>query len=462
MSRLLEGLHAQSGLAGPLSMADWPALLDMWLYRQPVRTQTPVDPRLMILGPLEARLMQADVMILGGLNEGSWPPLPETGPWLSRPMRADMGMSQPERQIGQAAHDFVQSAAAGEVYVTRSQKLDGSPAVAARWLRRLETICGALPRQKGQHYLSWWQQLDGGGVGPERAGKPARPPAPTPPVAARPDQLSVTQIETLLHNPYEIYAKKILNLREWEPVDAPPSAADRGSLLHRLFERFIAEKGHLKADAAQAFMQLAAEIERDMPGGEALLVFWRARLEAIAAWLAAHEKARAAKVTQSHVEISGALQLDLPGGAFTVTAKADRIDALADGRFDIIDYKTGAPPGKRRVESHESPQLTLEAAILEAGGFSDKGKALKGTAAHLSYWQINGRTPPAKLTDMAVDAALVGGAVDMVAKLITAYRDAARPYYAHIRPGRDARAYDHLARRAEWQRAAEEGDGGAV
>ncbi len=458
LARLLEGLHAQSALAGPLSMADWPALLDMWLYRQPVRMQTPVDPRLMILGPLEARLMQADVMILGGLNEGSWPPLPETGPWLSRPMRADMGMSQPERQIGQAAHDFVQSAAAGEVYLTRSQKLDGSPAVAARWLRRLETVCGALPRRQGQQYLDWWQQLDAGSADDK---KPARPPAPTPPVAARPNQLSVTQIETLLHNPYEIYAKKILNLREWEPVDAPPSAADRGSLLHKLFERFIDDKGHLKADAARAFMQLAEEIERDMPGGEALLVFWRARLEAIAYWLAAHEKARAATVTQSHVETSGALQLDLPGGAFTVTAKADRIDALADGRFEIIDYKTGAPPSKRRVENHESPQLTLEAAILEAGGFGDKGKTVKGIAGRLSYWQINGRTPPAKLTDIPVDADLVGGAVDMVTKLITAYRDAARPYYAHIRPGRDARAYDHLARRAEWQRAAEDGDGGS-
>ena len=465
LAQVLQSLRDQSALAGPLALDDWPPLFDMWLYRQPVRAQTPVNPRLMILGPLEARLMQADVMILGGLNEGSWPPLPETGPWLSRPMRAALGMSQPERQIGQAAHDFVQAAAAGEVYVTRSQKLDGTPAVAARWLRRLETVCGKLPRQKGDMYLAWWQKLD-----EKPATAAAHSPAPCPPVAARPNRLSVTQIETLLHNPYEIYAKKILNLREWEAVDAPPSAADRGSLLHDLFERFIAEKGHLKADAAARFMAMAADMQKTRPGGDALLVFWRARLEAIAAWLARHEAARSTQVTDSHVEISGDMQIDLPDGPFHITAKADRIDVLADGRFEIIDYKTGQAPSMSKVKNHERPQLTLEAAILARGGFAKGDIVLHGAAAQASYWQMSGRMPPAKLTHIAIDAVLRDGVVDMVSRLITAYRDAKRPYYAHIRTGRDGGAYDHLARRAEWQKnvdggssdGSSDGSGGAA
>ena len=452
---VLENLRGQSALAGAVPKADWPALFDMWLYRQPVRPQTPVTPRLMILGPLEARLMQADVMILGGLNEGSWPPLPETGPWLSRPMRAALGMSQPERQIGQAAHDFVQSAAAQEVYVTRAQKVDGTPAVAARWLRRLETLCGGLDKTKGADYLAWWRALDAEAEPPR---PPAAPPQPTPPLAARPDSLSVTQIETLLHNPYEIYAKKILRLREWNGVDAPVSPADRGSLLHGLFERFIAAKAHQKPDAARRFMALADEMKKARPGGEALLTFWRARLEAIADWLATHEAARGAEVTDSHVEVTGSLRLDLESGPFTVTAKADRIDAMADGSFQIIDYKTGQAPSGKKVKNHESPQLTLEAAILRGGGFATPKGMLKGTGSVLSYWQISGGMPAAKLSPpLIADAELMDGAVTMVSHLIEAYRDEARPYAAHIRPGRDGGAYDHLARRAEWQRVADEG-----
>jgi ATP-dependent helicase/nuclease subunit B len=458
LAHLLDELRTQADLAGPIEAADWPALFDMWLYRQPVRQQGSVSPRLMILGPLEARLMQADVMILGGLNEGSWPPLPETGPWLSRPMRAALGMSQPERQIGQAAHDFVQSASADEVYMSRAQKVDGTPAVAARWLRRLETLCGGLDKTKGDFYLACWQALDAEAEAPR---PPAAPPMPCPPLAARPDRLSVTQIETLLRNPYEIYAKKILDLREWDAVDAPVSPAARGSLVHELFERFIATGAHQKPDAAARFMALVAQLKKTRPGVEALLTFWQARLEAIGDWLAAHEQARAAFVRASHVELSGSLRLDLPDGPFTVTAKADRIDQLADGGFEIIDYKTGAPPSAKKVMAHENPQLTLEAAILAKGGFATPQGALRRTTSPLSctlsYWQISGAMPPAKIAaPITPDAELIDGAVAMVSQLINAYRDATRPYPAHIRPGRDAGAYDHLARRAEWRRIAEE------
>ena len=64
------------------------------------------------MGLLEARLVDADLMVLGGLNEGVWPHLPDTGPWVSRPMRAQLGMTSPERRIGLMAHDFVQAACA--------------------------------------------------------------------------------------------------------------------------------------------------------------------------------------------------------------------------------------------------------------------------------------------------------------------------------------------------------------
>ena len=453
LAGLLDLLGAHSAAAPPISASDFPALMDMWLARQSVRRQLNRAPRLAILGPLEARLMQADVMILGGLNETVWPPMPETGPWLSRPMRAALGMSQPERQIGQAAHDFVQAAAAPELYVTRALKIDGAPSMAARWLRRLETLSGGLPRDRGRALIHYWQGLDA----VERP-EPAAKPKPIPPLSARPSALSVTQIETLLHNPYEIYARKILNLRPLQPVAMPAHAGHRGTFLHGLLESHIASGAHLRADAAARFLQTAENMQKTSPGGAAMLRFWHARLEALAAWLAEHEAARAAHVSASHVELRGAMQIDVAGEPFTVTAKADRIDRLADNTFSIIDYKTGALPSQKAVKNHLAPQLTLEAAILRDGHFSDGDERLSGAVTDLSYWHLTGRDPAANLRDVPVTDELVSGAVDMVARLIAAYREQNQPYPVHIRPRQSGetppltdRPFDHLARLPEWQ-----------
>jgi ATP-dependent helicase/nuclease subunit B len=458
LADLVDKLYQHADAAGPIARQDWPAILDMWMMRQTLRRQMPTHARLFIWGPLEARLMQADVMILGGLNETSWPPMPETGPWLSRPMRSALGMSQPERQIGLAAHDFVQGAAASVTYLTRAEKTDGAPSEAARWLRRLETLSGKLPRQEQYRLLDWWTRFD-------RADQvqSAPSPRPKPPLDARPEQLSVTQIETLLHNPYEIYAKKILKLREWEPVDAPASAAHRGTLLHGLMEDLVRTQGHKSEDIAGALMELARDAQKNRPGGAAVLQYWQARLVGLSQWVGDYETQRQGEVETSYTEVQGELTLDVLGAPFRVTAKADRIDKRHDGRFDIIDYKTGQPPSKSSVQKHLSPQLTLEAAILEAGGFGVTEAGSPGLTYQLSYLHLTGREPAGEATHINSQATLVDGVRAMVEKLIAGYRDERRPYLVHIRPRNTTfgGAYDHLARRKEWQADGEDGEDGA-
>src|SRR3546814_2943952 len=97
-------------------------------------------PRLHIWGPLEARLQHADIVILGGLNEGTWPREARPDPWLSRPMRERFGLPLPERRIGLSAHDFAQAFCAPRVMLTRAEKVDGAPTVPSRFLARLETV----------------------------------------------------------------------------------------------------------------------------------------------------------------------------------------------------------------------------------------------------------------------------------------------------------------------------------
>jgi len=448
----MEGALAAAG-SFDMALADWPDILDLWLSRQSLRLQRKTTPRLSIWGPLEARLMHADLVIVGGLNEGSWPPLPETGPWLSRPMRQALGLSLPERQIGQAAHDFVQAASAPEVLLTRAVKVDGAPGVAARWLRRLETLYGPLPR--ADYLLHWWHRLDRPTLTPQ----PVGPPAPCPPLAARPTQLSVTQIETLLYDPYAIYARKVLNLPEWEAVDAAVSAAHRGSFLHGLFERLIKEGKHLDDDIAGHLLAFARDAEADSAGGEAILQFWQARLEATALWFADYEEGRRNEIAASHAEITGRWSLDIGDDSFTLTAKADRIDRLTSGAYAIIDYKTGQPPRKSVIARHLAVQMTLEAAMLENGAFAESGLP-PGPVAQLDYIKLSGRMPPGEIVPVEPDPELIDGAVDMLRKLLAHYQDPHHPYLSHIRkrPQPFAGAYDHLARLAEWRSDDGEGD----
>ncbi|HUN50318.1 MAG TPA: double-strand break repair protein AddB, partial [Candidatus Sulfotelmatobacter sp.] len=222
----------------PMPGAAWPGLLDVLLAGRAVRPRYGRHPRLAIWGPLEARLQQADLLILGGLNEGTWPADAGADPWMSRPMRARFGLPSLERRIGLAAHDFQQAATAREVILTRAEKIEGSPTVPSRWLLRLETLLQGMGREldrgRAAQLRHWRTALD------EPAGyRPVAAPAPRPPVEARPRELSVTRIETWVRDPYAIFAGQILRLKPLEPLDADPGAAERGTIMHRALELFV-------------------------------------------------------------------------------------------------------------------------------------------------------------------------------------------------------------------------------
>src|SRR6185312_2881745 len=163
-------------------------------------------PRLQILGLLEARLLSFDCMLLAGLDETVWPPAVETDAFLNRPMRAALGLSAPERRIGQTAHDFVSALGAREAILSRAKKRGGEPTVASRFLQRMAAAAGpeamSEPLERGELYLGFARALDR----PAEFSPQPRP-APRPPVELRPQALSVTRIETLRRDPYAVYAE---------------------------------------------------------------------------------------------------------------------------------------------------------------------------------------------------------------------------------------------------------------
>lgn len=466
-TRLSEVLAALPGM--PDQRRDvLPGLLDAVLQGGVVRDRRAVrgrdgalHPRVFIWGLLEARLQSVDTMVLGGLAETVWPPATDPGPWLSRPMRVDVGLPSPEEIVGQAAHDFLAAACSARIAVLSCPtRRDGAPAVPARWLTRLEMFLAGQQQPMPTHRAAdWVRALDQ----PAGAPRPVAPPAPRPPVHRRPTRLSVTEIETWVRDPYAIYAKHILKLRKLDPLDQETDAADYGMLVHKGMATFLDRIG---ADwPADAERQLRVAMAQALQGAgvrPALRAWWKPRLDRIAAWVVETEAARRAFAAPTAVraEVDGRLELEGDFRRFTLTGRADRIDRRADGSLSIVDYKTGTPPSGKSVDAGLNPQLPLEAAMAALGAFEG---IEAGPTGELAFWYLSGGADPGKAAvlfkgDIAATTAAAGIALDRLRTRIAFYEDADRPYLSHPNPSQGPRYADYkqLARVIEWQTAGED------
>ena len=429
----------------PIERGGYAALFRALAQEKAVRPAFGKHPRLAILSAQEARLQNFDCVILGGLNEGTWPQAAATDPWFSRPMRRTLGLEQPERAIGLAAHDFAMLAAGPTVLLTRALKSDGAPTVMSRWLQRLTQLTRGLDLENRLTPKDDWIAIAHALAAPETLPRMKRP-APRPPVSSRPRRLSVTEIETWLRDPYAIYAKRILRLRPLDPLDYEAGPMERGTAVHEALEHFIARYPEtLPPDAQTQLMAIADAIFRKMEIPKSVIALWRPRVANAAAWFVAVEAERRANIKTSHLEIKGERKF----GDFTLYGVADRIDELKSGGASIVDYKTGAPPSKSQVAGLLSPQLPLEGAILAAGGFENLPTL---SPEELLYIKFSGGAEPGEVREIPDALALSQKAAERLADRIaffdlesTAYPSRLRPYRSDI-----AGDYDHLARVREW------------
>ncbi len=435
---------------GDVNSSDYSSLFQAVLRKKEVRNPISPHSNILIWGTLEARVQGADVLILAGLNEGTWPETPSPDPWLNRKLRNDAGLLLPERRIGLSAHDFQQAAAAEEVWFTRSVRSEDAETVVSRWLNRLQNLLQGLPDQGGDAALKAMKAR--GNAWLRRAQKleepaevrPAPRPAPIPPVAARPRQLSVTEIKRLIRDPYSIYAKHVLALRPLDPLMRAPDALLRGIVLHEVLEKFIREtKDNLPACTKSRLMDIAVTVlAENVPWAEARAT-WLARLERVAEWFVDTEAIRRALAEPVAFEVGG--RVEIPELGFTLTATADRIDTDADGHLHIYDYKTGSPPSKDQ-QTYYDKQLLLEAVIAERAGFDGIDPANVTRAVYVGLGS-GGKEVPAPL-----DAEPTGQIWAEFQDLIAAYLepDATFPSRRAMESKRDLGEYDQLARFGEW------------
>jgi ATP-dependent helicase/nuclease subunit B len=459
LSGVIDALAASDTAEG-VDLATYRDFLEALMAGETARGREPVNSRVKILGPLEARLLPAECVILGGLNEGVWPPAARSDAFLNRSMRGEIGLSPPERRIGQSAHDFTMFVAAPELVLTRALRSGENPGQRSRFLERLHALTGTDVYERlverGAPLLDLARRIDR----PDQLHFIAAP-APAPPLERRPPKLSITEIETLIRDPYTIYARHVLGLDPLPPIDEPPDARLRGKIFHEaVAEVAAAFPGDWPADGVEQ-LRRAGFARIDAATDDPILkAFWKKQFEAAAEFLQGFETGRRAEGLHSKTEIGGRMDFALPGGSrLTVTGRADRIDRFDNGSIAIVDYKTGDLPDHKTVQGGFAPQLIITAIMARTGAFG--ADLIDADLQELLYIKL-GFSAKAREVKHAGGETLEA----MVTRLSAQYRsyiarfgDAGHGYMSQRRPAANQRFagdYDQLARVTEWSSAGEE------
>ncbi|AZN70287.1 double-strand break repair protein AddB [Georhizobium profundi] len=442
---------------------DWADIAAAFLAGEIVKPDVTAHPRIFIWGALEARLQDVDTLLLAGLNEGSWPQRPGQDPFLSRPMKASIGLEPPERRIGLAAHDFQMALGAKNVVLSRSTRSGGAPTVASRWLQRLLAVAGeteaAAMRLRGAQILAQAALLDHREPVPQ-----ASRPEPRPPLEAQPKRYSFSEVKTLRRDPYAIYARKVLRLDPLAELIRDPGVAERGTLYHEVLETFISRCPDIDHPDADLLLESIADecfAAQRLP--HHVEVLWRPRFDHVARHWLEWERQRNGEIAERHTELHAEIPVRQTG--VLLSGIADRVDLREDGTVDIIDFKSGTEPSRKQARSLLDPQLPLEAAALLDGGFKRVGPRTPNSLKYvrlkpsdrLLVDELEGKDR--RSANSADDGTHMSAAdlgmqsLDRLAGFIAVLQTGRRGFASRIIPAK-ARdyggEYDHLARVAEW------------
>ncbi|WP_246003793.1 PD-(D/E)XK nuclease family protein [Histidinibacterium lentulum] len=447
-----DGLARAGDAAGPLALTDYATLFLGVLNGEEVRNPDTGDPRILIWGTLESRVQGADLVILGGLNDGTWPEAPPPDPWLNRAMRREAGLTLPERRIGLSAHDYEQAVAGAQVWLCRATRTDEASTVPSRWLNRLTNLMAGLGphgeealadmRTRGADWIARAEALSRAEAPVDAAPRPSPRPHPD----HRPRRISVTEVQRLIRDPYAVYARRVLRLSPLDPLVAEADAPLRGTIVHAALEEFVRTGPPPDHPSARDALMAAVEraLERDCPW-PAQRRLWAARMARVADTFLEGERARRAMATPTAFETDGELEIPICTPPILLTGKADRIDLLPDGRIALYDYKTGAPPSEKQQLAFDK-QLLLQAAMAARGGYGEVGPAETAIACFIGL----GADP--KVVPAPFDKAPPDEVWEKFVALLRRWLDPARGYTARARTftDREASDYDHLARFGEW------------
>ena len=442
----------------PSRHSSYPPLFRHCAEERAVRPAYGLHPRLAILGPLEARLQSFDVVVLGGLNEGTWPRRPRPIPGCRGPCARSWGFESPERAIGLAAHDFAMLAAgAARLPHARRSKSDGTPTVASRWLQRLLQLTkgsafDAKLKADARLHCAWPRASSEPG---EHAPEPR--PAPKPPVAARPRSFRSPKSRHGCAIPMRSMRKHILQLKPLDPLDAEIGPLERGSAMHRASSDSCKDASRNIPDRCrtQRLVAIADDVFA-MPGHSARgtrRYGGRASQRAARWFVELEANASGAPSRASFVEIRGAAEIQ--GSRRRVHVARPRRPhrcAAATAARRSSTTRPGSRRASKQVEALLAPQLPLEGAILARRRLCATSAQLD--AAGTASISVSAAAPSRAKIVVSSDVREAGAPRRRTAAC-AAHRDF-DPRHTPYLPRVDAVSrrrvgdYDHLARVREW------------
>lgn len=428
-------------------------------------------PNLAILGPLEARLLHFDKYILAGLDDGIWPQTPSVDPFLSRPMRAKLGLQSRDLRLGLSAHDFSQLAANKNVILTRCAKRGGAPAVPSRWIWRLKTLIqGTIEDEKPEKLLECkdfdFEQINDFLYPKIDFDIKKIIPKPKPKLIYRPKEFSATQIETLIRDPYKIYVTKILDLNPLEELGGEISVRERGSAIHKALEILKDWHSEIPKNAVEILKtelekrlfefgynqdELDEELKRLQPSILKMIEFQTQRLSN-----------KYSIFVEQYIEHC----FETKSGTIKIKATADRIDIDANNNAQIWDFKTGEPPSDPQISSLLSPQLPVTAWLLIKANFQaikrvEKFGHIKLGGRNPKIQEYYGKQKDNKKPPLSIDEIIEKTDVTLN-NLFSIFADENMAYYSKpkvLKQNYDD-AIDKFSRRLEWADSFDNEDNG--
>ncbi len=418
-----------------------------YLLSLSLRPKINSHPNIAIMNSIEARLLTADLYIMAGLVEDTFPSITSDDPWMSRPMKAKFKLPLPERKIGLSSHDFVEFFCKKNVIMTHATKVNGQNTITSRWLTKLsaiEKIANLKVNDSLDAEVKSWIKLSGF----NGASLKCKRPSPCPPVKARPKELSATWIEKWYRDPYIIFASKILRLKKLDDINPVIGSAELGTIIHNSLEEFK-KKNLSTAEELKQIMFNNAIPYMDIPQ----IDFWYSKFENVTEWFIDYENKIKDSTIKSFQEEEGRFNITPD---FTITAKADRIDILKDNNAMIFDYKTGTPPKDKEVISGYAPQLPIEAVIFKNNGFKNikTNSRVKGVRYIKLTGSQNGNITGEKLDD-SIDE-IMDKTINNLRDTIEKFSKQETPYLSRPNPNtvnhsiENYSEYSHLARVKEW------------
>ncbi|WP_420382857.1 double-strand break repair protein AddB [Novosphingobium sp.] len=349
--------------------AELPALLRDALDQVAVRPPYGGHSRLAIYGLLEARMSRADLVICGGLVEGTWPAAPATDPMLAPAVLRALGIPGADFRIGLAAHDFAAALGAPEVVLSHALRDVSGPAVPSRFLLRIRAMTDHAEIETDA--LLWARGID------RSDPVPFHPrPQPMPSAQQRRVDIAATALDRLRGDPYQFYASAILRLASLDALDADPSPAWRGTAVHAILEAW-----HKAGAPPGELVPLAERALGEMNAHPLMRALWAPRLLDALLWIEEEQDRLLGEGREvAAFERWGAIEIR----GVKIKGRADRIDRLPDGTLAIVDYKTGGPPKARMVQEGFALQLGLIGMIAAEGGIAD----LAGLPNRFEYWSL--------------------------------------------------------------------------